>query len=287
MKQILLITLSILYSLIGLSQDNKYLPESNGEIVKHSHYTLSYIEKYEHAEWVAYELDSIETIKVVERNDRFKFDNSVSTGSAKQTSYSGFNVDRGHLAPAADMCFSYTAMQKSFYMSNMSPQLPSFNRGVWKRLEKLVRSYATEYKKVYVVTGAVLNQEFQTVNDNVSIPLYYYKIILRGEGENTKMIAFLLKNEKSQEPLSKFVVNTDFVESLTGIDFFPQLEDDLEDRLESKIDSVNWFFKASKTGHKTVKKTKDTNGRCCGITKSGNPCTRKAKKGSKYCWQHQ
>ena len=65
MKQLLIITIAFLYSFVGLSQDNKYLPTSNGEVVKHSHYTLSYVEKYEHAEWVAYELDSIETIKIV------------------------------------------------------------------------------------------------------------------------------------------------------------------------------------------------------------------------------
>ena len=77
------------------------------------------------------------------------------------------------------------------------------------------------------------------------------------------------------------------IESLTGIDFFPKLPDDLENKLENIVDKVNWFFKASKTSHKTVKKTKDTNGMCCGITKSGKPCTRKAKKDSKHCWQHQ
>jgi len=291
MKNLLLITLSILLTSIGYAQDNKYLPTSTGEIVKHSHYILSYSEAHEQAEWVAYELTADETIKVVDRNDRFKADPTVSTGSATLADYKGSGYDRGHLAPAADMGFSSIAMSESFYMSNMSPQLPAFNRGIWKELESLVRTYAKKYGKIYVVTGGVLNGSGQTIGNNVTIPTHYYKIILTGEGENTRMISFLLMNQKHTAPLSKFVVNTDIIEKLTGIDFFPQLPDELEEKLESKVDNVNWYFSSfhpEKVKNKSTTTSTSTAAQCKGIAKStGVRCKNKTKNSNGYCHYHQ
>ncbi|MRT91663.1 DNA/RNA non-specific endonuclease [Ancylomarina sp. 16SWW S1-10-2] len=246
MKNLFLLVLSLLFINLGYSQDNLYLPIANGEVISHSNYTFSYIETYEQAEWVAYELTTEETVKLVRRSNRFKSDPYVLTGSATLKDYKSSGYDRGHLAPAADMGFSSIAMNESFYMSNMSPQAPSFNRGAWKKLESLVRSYAKQYGKIYVVTGPILTKGLPTIgNNHVAIPQYYYKIILIGEGDNQQMIAFLLRNEKSSDSLSKFVVNTDCIETLTGIDFFPQLPDDLEEKLESGIDKSNWYFKVN------------------------------------------
>ena len=56
------------------------------------------------------------------------------------------------------------------------------------------------------------------------------------------MIAFMLPNEKGRNPLQNYVVSVDSIESLTGIDFFPALEDSIENKLESKIDISGWYF---------------------------------------------
>ncbi|MGZ2368847.1 DNA/RNA non-specific endonuclease [Ancylomarina sp. YFZ004] len=270
MKKIFLLVLSFVYINLGYSQDNMYLPTVNGEVISHSNFTLSYIETYEQAEWVAYELTTEETVKVVERSDKFKSDSDVSTGSATLKDYRRSGYDRGHLAPAADMSFSSIAMNESFYMSNMSPQARSFNRGVWKKLESLVRSYAKQYGKIYVVTGPVLTKGSPTIgNNHVAIPQYYYKIVLTGDGDNRQMIAFLVQNGKSSEPLSKFVVNTDCIETLTGIDFFPQLPDDLEEKLESGIDKSNWYFKVGQAPLKQhITTSNSTAVQCKGVVKS-------------------
>ncbi|NOU59672.1 DNA/RNA non-specific endonuclease [Marinifilum caeruleilacunae] len=288
MKKLLALFVTLL-SLCAYAQDNKYQPSSKGEIVKHQHYILSYAEDHEQAEWVAYELTAHETVKLVERADKFRPDPSVSSGSARLADYKASGYDRGHLAPAADMGFSATAMSESFYMSNMSPQKPSFNRGIWKQLESLVRSYAKSYGKIYVVTGPVLNTSAQQIGNGVTVPNRYYKIIMRGEGENRKMIAFLLSNAKHDQDISKFVVNTDIIESISGIDFFPQLPDNLEDKLEYNVDKENWYFDPSINTNKTRKNESVTTAsiQCCGTTKSGSKCKRKAAAGSKYCWQHQ
>lgn len=152
---------------------------STSDIVTHSGYSLSYNEEHEQANWVAYELTSAETIKVFERTDKFLLDYKVKTFTANDKDYSGSGYDRGHLAPASDMGWSSTAMAESFCYSNISPQTASFNRGVWKRLENLIRSWAVEYQSIYIVTSGVLTEGLSTIGYNkVSVPNYFYKVIL-------------------------------------------------------------------------------------------------------------
>lgn len=297
MNKIRFVLLLQLVSFLGFSQDYKYLPTHTGVIVKHANYILSYSEKYEQAQWVAYELSSGETKSIVKRADNFRPDPIVKTGSAKLNDYRGSGYDRGHLAPAGDMGFSASAMSESFYMSNMSPQRPSFNRGIWKNLESQVRNWAKAYDKIYVVTGAVLKPGLPIIGDNkVAIPEKYYKIIFREKAGYSNMIAFLLANKKSDQPLSSFVVSVDQLEKLTGVNFFPQLPDALQNKLEAQHSVQNWKFGSSKGSSKTFAKAKSqtkTNhekpyvGQCCGITKDGSRCKRKASAGSRYCWQHK
>jgi len=114
------------------------LPEisPNDLIVKHYAYTLNYNEEHGQAEWVAYILTKDRVYGTVKRTDNFRSDPKVKTGSATLADYKGSGYDRGHLAPAADMKWSATAMSESFYMSNMSPQRPDFNREFGKEKEK-------------------------------------------------------------------------------------------------------------------------------------------------------
>lgn len=221
-------------------------PSATAQLVKREHYALSYREEYEQAEWVAYELTKAEVLnQVAERCDCFKLDKMVKTGSAASKDYTGSGYDRGHLLPAADMSFSEEAMESSFLMSNISPQAPSFNRGIWKTLEAQVREWAAENEAVYVITAGILETGLPTIGtkNKIAIPRYFYKIILDYRAPDLKAIAFLLPNEGSQEPLADYVVSIDSVESLTGLDFFKDLPDEQENNLESQ---KNWGAWADK-----------------------------------------
>src|SRR5450759_1124712 len=90
-----------------------------------------------------------------EERGNFKMDQLVTTISSKSSDYTKSGYDRGHLCPAADMGFNPVAMEESFFMSNISPQVPDFNRGLWKELEMTVRKWAIKEHKLYVVTGPV------------------------------------------------------------------------------------------------------------------------------------
>ena len=85
---------------------------------------------------MAYQLTDIEVNGKYERSDNFRKDPHISTGSATLKDYKESGYDRGHLIPASDMKWSPDAMSASFFMINMSPQDPSFNWGIWKKLER-------------------------------------------------------------------------------------------------------------------------------------------------------
>ena len=106
------------------------------QVVRHLGYTLCYDEKFEQAKWVAYRLTlAMCNSSDEERTDNFREDPAIKTGSAIPDDYKKTGYDRGHLCPAGDMGWSKQTMKESFLMSNMSPQLPKFNRGIWKNLE--------------------------------------------------------------------------------------------------------------------------------------------------------
>ncbi|MBU3713877.1 MAG: DNA/RNA non-specific endonuclease, partial [Ferruginibacter sp.] len=135
-------------------------------------------------------------------------------------------------------------MRESFYFSNMSPQVPSFNRGVWKKLEELVREWAVAYKKIYVATGPVLTKGLPTIGPNeVSVPSYFYKVILEQHDGETKAIGFIIPNESSSSSLQDYAVSIDHVEEITGIDFYCQLEDAQEKEVEKKLCIPCWNWK--------------------------------------------
>ncbi len=203
-----------------------YLPTSTtNQIVKHKYYTLSYNEKFEQAEWVAYELK-----KEYLKNNDFKRpyfieDPKVTTGSADWRNYKNSGYDKGHLCPAGDMEFNKDAYNDTFYTSNISPQKHDFNSGIWNRIEQKTRYWAGKYNDVYVVTGGILKDSDKKIGtEKVSVPKYFYKIVLAKSGNVHKAIAFLVPNEDSDKSLYDFVVPIETLEKMTGIDFFPNLK---------------------------------------------------------------
>lgn len=223
-------------------------PIEGEQIIRHTGYTLSYNEEAEQPSYVAYELTKAEVLNTnVERDDDFRPDPMVRTGSAELSDYRGSGYDRGHLAPAADFRWSAEAMSDTFYLSNMSPQDPSFNRGIWADLEAAVRVMAYENESIYVVTGPVLTDgPYKTIGENeVAVPNEYYKVILDYTEPEIKAIGFLLPNEGSSRSLESFATTVDTVEEKTGIDFFPSLPDDQEEIIESDLDLSLWSLRTS------------------------------------------
>jgi len=243
MKKLVLILIALLaLSAYITHAQNLEFPYTEDEIYEYAGFSLVYSEEHEQALWVAYHLTEEEALGEFPRRNNFREDPIITTGSASLNDYKGTGYDRGHLAPAGDMKWSKEAMSDSFYMTNMSPQLPGFNRDIWKELEALVRRWSIENKDLYIITGPILQDgPYETIGENeVSIPKRYYKVILDYTEPDIKMIAFILPNEKSDVPLYAFAVTVDTVEYITGLDFFYLLEDELEEDLEGQAHYFAW-----------------------------------------------
>jgi len=270
-----------------------YFPkvDPNYQIIHYQNFSLAYSEKHEQAVWVAYELtkEEVET-KVVDRKNNFREDPHILTGSASLNDYQNSGYDRGHLAPAADFVFAEQAMSECFYMSNMSPQLPAFNRGIWKKLEEKVRELAIENSSLFVLTGGVLNDSCTRIGTNaVAVPASFYKILLDYKLPAIKAIAFLMKNEASDDALHNYVVSIDSIETLTGLDFFPELEDYLEEQLEQTVIVDEWFPKEGKQKDAAQSEIDaPLSMQCKGIAKStGKRCRIRYGLSNDYCRHHQ
>lgn len=215
----------------------------SGELISHRYYDLQYSEHHEQAYWVAYILYPSFLTKNATRKNNFKKDTKVTTGSASLLDYKGSGYDRGHLAPAGSMVVNQTAMDESFYMSNMSPQVPGFNRGIWKNLESKVRYWSQASDSLFVVTGPILTSVDKTIGENqVSVPKQYYKVLVRFTKGDVQGIAFLLDNSASKKPLASFAVPIDSIEALTEIDFNPNWDSKTEATLEGEMELAAWNF---------------------------------------------
>lgn len=205
-----------------------------------THISFSYTHKQ--AYWVAYCINTSIEVKY-KRSNKFIPDPEVPVKyQASNADYKKTGYDKGHLAPAADMNWSLQTMKESFYFSNMSPQKAKFNRGIWKKLEELVRVWAEKYGKLYVATGPILDSFIEYIGKGkIGAPTYFYKAILYYDPPKpAKAIAFILKNEASAKPLSFFAVSVDELEKRTHIDFFYQLPDSIENAVEAKANFGKW-----------------------------------------------
>lgn len=224
-------------------QDLNYMPATvnNNQVLNYTQFSLSYNEEHEQADWVAYKLTEEEVAMRQDRCNCFKSDKQVTTKSAVKSDYGSTGFDLGHLAPAADNNLSKKANKESFLMSNISPQTPGFNRGIWKQLEAWVRDQAELHSAVYVVTGPVFSNNLGTLGkNNVTIPGYFYKVLLRPEGEKMVTIAFLIPHLGASDNFQDYIVTVNTVETLTNLDFFPDLDDALENTIESQYRPKKW-----------------------------------------------
>ncbi|WP_452226282.1 DNA/RNA non-specific endonuclease [Lacinutrix cladophorae] len=229
---------------VKTSTNEYFLPTSTtGQIVHHEGYSLSYSETHEQAEWVAYELKKSHLSTANFKRPYFEIDKAVKTKAAHWRNYKKSGYDRGHLCPAGDRKYSKSAHDETFLTSNISPQEHAFNAGIWNRLEQKTRYWASKYDGVFVVSGGVLKGNMKTIGEEkVAVPNQFYKVLIDNNSGKTKVIAFLMPHKDSNEPLYKFVTSVDTIESLTGIDFFSELEDAKENKLEASSDYKGWSF---------------------------------------------
>jgi endonuclease G len=221
-------------------------PQPLEQIVHHEYYSLSYIEAYELASWVAYELTREEAKSEIEYKEKYRDDPDVETGSATSKDYKKAGYIMGQLAFIEHMMMSENAANESFYLSAIVPHKLSFNKYVWKTLGNIIKAWAYECGSLYVVNGPVLaDAPFGTFGPSkVSIPERYYSVVLDLTDE--RGIGFVIRNSMSSASVKQYAMSIDEVEKITGIDFFPSLPDEQEEKIESTFEPEKWNFEILK-----------------------------------------
>lgn len=219
----------------------KRIPE---QILHRKGYSVSYNKDLKIPNWVAWELSPKKLVERESRTDKFLPDPDLPADEAVTTNdYKGAGLDRGHMCPAGDNRWHWKAMQESFYMTNICPQDHNLNRGDWKELEEACRKWAQAEGKIYIVCGPILyKQKHRTIGKQhqVTVPEAFFKVILCTTTTPPKAIGFIYKNASGNHPLDSYVNSVDEVERITGIDFFPALPDEVEDKVEATYNLSLW-----------------------------------------------
>ena len=245
---LLLVLISCLSTLFcqNINLDKVEIPaikyKTSDRVITHKGYAVSYNYEWKIPNWVAYELTDREVAGEVPRYDKFKPDPMVPQNATAVTDdykYSGY--DRGHMAPAADMKWDEQVMKESFYLSNICPQNPNLNGGVWKDLEEQVRDLASQKGKIFVACGPIVNDASNTIGANeVVVPQAFFKVLLQEDNGEIHTIGFVYENKSGRQPMSTYAMTVDEVEKMTNIDFFPSLPDKIEKNVEAEIDFSKW-----------------------------------------------
>lgn len=215
-------------------------------ILKRAAYTLSFDKEMNIPRWVAWKLNKERLVERVSRKGyRFSPDPNLNEREAVVTQdYANSGYDRGHMFPAGDGKWSAQAMRESFYMTNICPQHPKLNGGDWHELEQACRRWAAK-GEIYIVCGPILYKgnkpQFIGKEHKVRVPEAFFKVILAGVKQGKpRAIGFIYKNVAGDKPMTKYVNSIDEVERITGIDFFPGLPDEVENRIEREYNWMEW-----------------------------------------------
>jgi len=218
------------------------LADRNEQILTHAGYTVSYNSKTLQPNWVAWHLTKEHISGTAKRPRRaFHEDEDVPEPRVVDFDYYNSGYDRGHMCPAADNKWSEEAMYQSFLFSNICPQSHGLNIGDWNEMENQCRSWAKEYGDIYIVCGPIFyDKKHKTIGKHkVPVPEAFFKVVLCMTG-SPKAIGFVYKNEDGDRPKGDYVNSVRQVQRLTGIDFFPSLDDDVEQAVEAGFDLGDW-----------------------------------------------
>ena len=235
-------------------------------------YALEWDNTKRHANWVAFTFDTTTSADNVKRTDAWSVDPKLPAEMQVQESdHKNDGFDRGHLCASEDRVYLKEANDQTFYYSNISPQLKDFNGGFWRKLETRVQTWGRStadgvYDKVYVTKGGTLNKLLKnfkgttvdggtpTTDANgftihgLACPEYYYMAVLSQKDDVFHAIAFLVPHKEgmtenpSSDELKEYVVSVDKLEEETGIDFFCNLPDVLENEVEAAYNLNDWAW---------------------------------------------
>ena len=229
---------------IGLSVIDKMvsLPTNvPSQLLTRTAYRLSFNKETLCPNWVAWHLTAEHTDGPIGRLSNFHEDEDVPAPRATLADYRKSGWSRGHMCPAGDNKWDEQAMYESFALTNVCPQNSSLNSGLWNSVEMDCRKWAKKYGDIYIVCGPLfLNKEHETIGINkVVVPEAFFKVVLCLNGK-PKAFGIITRNTEGNKKRDLYYNSVDQVERITGIDFFPALPDDIENKVEAEANIKDW-----------------------------------------------
>ena len=219
----------------------KHTPE---RIVEHTGFTLSFNREHNNPNWAAWELTADEAKGTLPRANDFEPDPKLPENhQVTHADYTRSGYDRGHMVPAADMKWDSKAMNDCFYMSNICPQTHALNAGGWETLESACRRWAKQEGSVYIVCGPVYKgNKHKTIGKDlkITVPEGFFKVVLSMREGKEKAIGFYYANSNAKQTMEQTATTVDEIETLTDMDFFINIDDHLEERIESTFSLKQW-----------------------------------------------
>lgn len=219
-------------------------PHGTVRLLVNRGYVVGFSETLQTPVWAAYRIEDLERMRAAPpRPDRFEVDRRT-LARVTPDMYSNTQYDRGHLAPnlAIATRFGAEAQRETFLMSNVVPQRHELNAGLWRELEsRIATSYPARYREIWAVCGPVFGNRPQRLPRGVAIPESFYMIIVDETEGRLRTLAYLFpQSTPAGAPVADYGTTIDQIELLTGLDFFPELEDTAENVLEAMKTGRPW-----------------------------------------------
>ena len=248
------------------------LPGATGELLCRTGFALAHDATTKTPVWVAQRMTPERLVNRVTRTDRFAADPDLPPGKrAELEDYRGSGYDRGHMAPAADMRWSVQAMEESFYLSNMAPQVgPGMNRGVWAEIESTIRRWVSQRGELFIFTGPIVAQADMKAVPNkavpkaelaaqqrvsgaalenkapayigpnaVAVPTHFYKVVF--DPIRVEAIAFVVPNAPhANRKIDEFITSVRDIEARTGLDFLNRINPAVQALIEETVAPALW-----------------------------------------------
>lgn len=238
--------------MLNRSNDDLFIAhttEYNGKVV--ANYSLEYVKSKQHARWVAFAYYHETAGNNTARTNAWDDDPQVPAEYRSQRNdYPYPPYDRGHIVASSDRVYSREANEQTFYYSNITPQYSHFNRNIWTQFEGVVRNWGRSdafRDTLYVVKGGTIDDriiEYTRPNNIVPVPKYFYMALVNYKDQQYHGIAFWIEHRKDYNEnnlsVSDYAISIDELEAKTGIDFFPNLPDEMENKVESRLDKSRW-----------------------------------------------
>lgn len=219
------------------------LPDTQGALLCRTGFALAHDETKKAPLWVAQRMTPERLVNRVSRRDRFAPDPELPKGKrAELDDYRNSGYDRGHMAPAADMRWSAQAMEESFYLSNMAPQVgPGMNRGIWSDIESTIRKWVASRGELFIYTGPIYDTltPSRIGPNQVAVPTHFYKVVFDPVRVDT--IAFVVPNApQPNRRIEEFITSVRDIETRTGLNFLSNINPAVQRLIEEAVAAGLW-----------------------------------------------